>query len=709
MILPFVETLVMIDTGSNVNLISKKLANILECNLYKVNEELNVTNGKTSIQEATTLSLVLFQKPRNGNQKLLLLHNIPFKVVPNPDYMLSLGKQMERRYRVPLNNLEEVTEIGETLLTTSNNNLGELMESKAIAVETRRKVTEGFNQEIPPPLLIEETNIEGRGSNNEFSTRIYPPSTSHHSLVTSVRETNMSFYTQPKEYQVTVGNEKEVQENEENIRKLLPKELMDYKDVFQIPKGLPPSRGKWDFKLDISDEDMKELPIAKPKSIGKEAEAATKEMLTQYLKDGWIEPVNIDHAVNMFPVPKQDGTWRYVYNYVPVNKICKINKNPIPNLKDNIDILASAKYVIALDLRAAYNQILITDKRTKEATAFITPFGIYQWNVMPFGLSDAPPHFQAFMNAILFDKIKNGVLVYLDDVLIYGQTKEECLKNTKWVLRQFRKNKLFCKIKKCEFFPEVTTYLRFEVSNGSYVPKNTNALNNLPKPTSLNELQKTLGIINWFSDSIPNYAEIFAPLFQCLSKYDQHIVDKNFSNCVGKIKIIPRFAIDYNNNFILITDASEISGSAILFQTFPGASVSELLKKLEQSKSSWKSINELIDKKKIKAINCFSHKFNDTESHYSAFDKELLTIIKALEHSSYFLRNSRQKIHVITDNAPSADILNGQNKKVVDNRRLRYIERLQPFNIVANHIKGKKNDLLDFLSRNFQNNKQTPN
>jgi len=102
MILPFVETLVMIDTGSNVNLISKKLANILECNLYKVNEELNVTNGKTSIQEATTLSLVLFQKPRNGNQKILLLHNIPFKVVPNPDYMLSLGKQMERRYRVPL-------------------------------------------------------------------------------------------------------------------------------------------------------------------------------------------------------------------------------------------------------------------------------------------------------------------------------------------------------------------------------------------------------------------------------------------------------------------------------------------------------------------------------------------------------------------------------------------------------------------------------
>jgi len=86
---------------------------------------------------------------------------------------------------------------------------------------------------------------------------------------------------------------------------------------------------------------MNSLPIAKPKEIGKEAEKATKAMLDQYLKDKWIEPVNCDHAVNMFPVPKQDGTYRYVYNYVPVNKICRINKNPIPNLRDNIDILAA--------------------------------------------------------------------------------------------------------------------------------------------------------------------------------------------------------------------------------------------------------------------------------------------------------------------------------------------------------------------------------
>jgi len=286
MILPFIEALVMIDSGSNVNLISKKLANTLECNLYKVKEELSVTNGRTQIQEATTLSLILFKKPENENQKILLLHNIPFKVIPSPDYMLSLGKQMERRYRVPLNDLEEIIEIGEVSWTISNNKLEEIMESKAIAEETRRHWNDGLNQEIALPTVIEETNVTGRRSNTEITTQIFPQSTSHHSFASITSENGISFYTQPKEYQITVGNEKEIQENEENIKKLLPKELMEFKDVFDIPKGLPPSRGKWDFKLNISKEDMEKLPIAKPKSIGKEAEAATKEMLAQYLKDG---------------------------------------------------------------------------------------------------------------------------------------------------------------------------------------------------------------------------------------------------------------------------------------------------------------------------------------------------------------------------------------------------------------------------------------
>jgi len=417
---------------------------------------MQVTGGRVTTKEGTTLCLGVWMKPHNRNKKVMLMHNIPFTIVPSPDYMLSIGKNMEREYHVPINEIEELTVSEEPEFAINNNQLEETMLAKAKALSNEAPNINEQRDVIPQLPRIEITTYQGeaRLTNNEEVETIYPPSVSHHNILSNWNIETKENYIQPKEYQVTVGDEITIKENEEDIKNLLPPEFQDYKDVFQIPKGLPPDRGKWNFKLNITREDLDQLPTSKPKEIGKDAEKATKEMLDQYLKDGWIEPANYDHAVNMFPVPKQDGTFRYVYNYVPVNKICRINKNPIRNLSDNIDILAAHPFRIALDLRAAYNQILIKDPITKEATAFITPYRIFQWNVMPFGLSDAPPHFQAFMNHVLFEKLKK---VYLDDVLIYGKTKKECIENCKWVLNQFRKFKLFCKIKKCEFFPDTIT------------------------------------------------------------------------------------------------------------------------------------------------------------------------------------------------------------------------------------------------------------
>jgi len=100
----------------------------------------------------------------------------------------------------------------------------------------------------------------------------------------------------------------------------------------------------------------------------------------------------------------------------------------------------------------------------------------YTWNVMPFGLSDAPPHFQSFINHILFEKLGKRVLVYLDDIIVLGDTKQVCLENAKWILQKLRENKLFCKITKCEFFPNLVTCLGCSIENGAYLPKNLRLL-----------------------------------------------------------------------------------------------------------------------------------------------------------------------------------------------------------------------------------------
>jgi len=123
--------------------------------------------------------------------------------------------------------------------------------------------------------------------------------------------------------------------------------------------GLSISHGKWDFKVSINKDDLKKLSISKPMETSHESSVAMKDMIESYLKEKWIEPEVLPHAVNMFPVPKHDGSYRYVYNYVPVNKLCDIAQNQIPNLRNQFNELTKHKFIICLDLRSAYNQIRI--------------------------------------------------------------------------------------------------------------------------------------------------------------------------------------------------------------------------------------------------------------------------------------------------------------------------------------------------------------
>jgi len=108
-----------------------------------------------------------------------------------------------------------------------------------------------------------------------------------------------------------------------------------------------------------------QLKYQEPITTDAQARKAIHAMLTQYLKDGWITASDTPYAVGMFPVPKKDGTYRYVYNYSIINNVCNISKFPIPDLLDKVNTVAQHQYIIALDLRSAYNQIRITDKTTQ--------------------------------------------------------------------------------------------------------------------------------------------------------------------------------------------------------------------------------------------------------------------------------------------------------------------------------------------------------
>jgi len=196
---------------------------------------------------------------------------------------------------------------------------------------------------------------------------------------------------------------------------------------------------------------------------------------------------------------------------------------------------------------------------------------------MPFGLSDAPPFFQAFMNFVLFDKLFNDVLCYLDDVVIYGDSKAECFNNCKWVLSRFREFKLYSKIEKCQFFPSKVEYLGFLIKEGAYTPLNLNKLSGISCPCSIKELQKVLGLLNWFSDFIPNYAKIIKPLSDNLSNFNADNVKRHFYEFIQRLETYPRAAFNFDEHFILVSDASEFASSGVLYQIPKGGKMLYLI------------------------------------------------------------------------------------------------------------------------------------
>ena len=305
-----------------------------------------------------------------------------------------------------------------------------------------------------------------------------------------------------------------------------------FPDVFTSKLGTY-SKGTFSLKLKDNSKPMfcKVRPV--PYALRDKIEAE----LERLCRDGIIEAVNCsDWATPIVPVLKKDGSVRICGDFkVTVNPLLITNRHPIPRINDLVVNLSGASVFSKLDLAHAYQQVKL-DEKSRELLTITTHKGLFRYNRLTYGIASAPGLFQGLMEKVLAG-IAN-VSVYFDDVCICGKDKASHDKTLIAVLNRFRECGLTLKAVKCQLSVPRVHFLGYVIDKrGLYpAPEKVDAIVKMKSPENVTELRSFLGLINYYSRFIRNFADIVSPLHRLLHKDVIYKWDVNCENAFCKCK-----------------------------------------------------------------------------------------------------------------------------------------------------------------------------
>jgi len=255
------------------------------------------------------------------------------------------------------------------------------------------------------------------------------------------------------------------------------------------------------------------------------------------LRCGVIRPGHGAWAAPVVLARKKDGTFRFCVDYRKINSITSRDVYPLPRMDDIFDSMQGAKYFSSFDFLSGYWQIEM-DEHDKEKTGFITIYGLFEWNVMPFGLSNSPSTFQRAMDELLRRFKWNFCLVYIDDVIIYSKTEEEHLNHIDLFLKVVEQAGFKIKPSKCQLFRRKLNFLGHTISSHGIQPNmdKVAAIDAIGPAKKTRDIQVILGMIGYYRKFIPKYALIMEPLVKLLKKDVKFIWDENCERALTHAK-----------------------------------------------------------------------------------------------------------------------------------------------------------------------------
>ncbi|GJV57710.1 putative reverse transcriptase domain-containing protein [Tanacetum coccineum] len=446
--------------------------------------------------------------------------------------------------------------------------------------------------------------------------------------------------------------------------------VQDFPEVFpkDLP-GLPPARPV-EFQIDLI---PRAAPVARaPYRLAPSEMKELSEQLQELSDKGFIRPSSSPWGAPILFVKKKDGSFRMCIDYWELNKLIVKNRYPLPRIDDLFDQLQGSIIYSMIDLRSGYHQLRVREQDVSK-TAFRTWYGHYEFQVMPFGLTNAPAVFMDLMNRVCKPYLDKFVIVFIDDILIYSKDKKEHKEHLKAILELLKKEKLYAKFSKCEFWiPKVQFPGHVIDSRGIHVdPAKIESIKDWASPKTSTEIRQFLGLAGYYRRFIEGFSKIsksMTKLTQKGIKFDWGEKEANtFQLIKQKLCSAPILALPKGSrDFVVYCDASHKGLGAVLMQ-------------------------------REKVIAYASRQLKIHEKNYTTHDLELGSVVFALKIWRHYLYGT--KCTVFTDHKSLQHIL---DQKELNMRQRRWLELLSDYDCDIRYHPGKENVVADALSRKEQ-------
>ena len=415
--------------------------------------------------------------------------------------------------------------------------------------------------------------------------------------------------------------------------------------------------------------------ISQPRPIPLAKREAVCQALEKMKSDGIIEPVECSEWVHpLVSVFKKDGSVRICNDLQHLNKQIIVQRFVIPSIDELMVKLSGARIFTKLDLRNAFYHMPLTVE-SRKLTAFLTPLGLFQYKVLPMGLSSSPAAWQKFM-VHTFSGFK-GVIVYMDDMCIFGNTQQEHDAHLGAVLQRLAELNLRLNKKKCLFGVQELEFLGHVLSAEGIRPnhENSRAITETSAPKNVTELKHFLGLCSYYLRFLPQFATVVEPLRKLTTSKESFVWNDEqqaaFEEVKRQIASAPTMAI-FNENCptYVSTDASDVGLGAVPSQVQNGVE---------------------------KCIAYASRKLSPREQQYSAGEKEALACVWACEKWNLYLYG--RPFTLRTDHAALTTLLSRGNKGMKPLRISRWYARLLRYTFEMKYRPGCQNQIADGLSR----------